>query len=204
MYGVLPIAAYLFGSIPVGYLIPRLVSGIDIRTTGSGNPGFTNVFRTTGTVQGVIVLVWDIGKGILAVLLTRHLGGGELLVVVTGAAMIAGHVCPIYMRFHGGKGVATALGVLGSILPLQTLIVFVLFVVVVAITRYISLGSVVGSLSLPVVLIIGRWGGRETQTVHIVFASIVALVVLIRHLSNLRRIAGGTENRFSFSNRSGS
>lgn len=204
MNAALPIVAYLFGSIPVGYLLPRFVSGIDIRTKGSGNPGFTNVFRTTGTVQGVIVLVWDVGKGVLAVLLSRHAGCGEFLVVVTGAAVIAGHVWPVYMKFRGGKGVASAIGVLGSILPLQTLIAFGLLLIIVAATRYISLGSVVFGLSLPVLLLAGGWMGMEIRMVHLVFASIIALVILIRHISNLRRIAGGTENRFSFRGRRGS
>ncbi|MFH1277037.1 MAG: glycerol-3-phosphate 1-O-acyltransferase PlsY [Candidatus Eisenbacteria bacterium] len=200
---ILPmLLAYAVGSIPVGYLVPKLASGIDIRRVGSGNPGFTNVYRAAGAGPGVVVLVADIGKGILAVLLARSFGAGETGSVLAGLAAIAGHVTTPFLGFRGGKGVATTVGVFFTLLPLETVICLLLFGAVVAATRYVSLGSVVMAIALPLLTgLVPALRGRPFRTAHFVMAAAVAVMIVVRHRANLGRLRAGKENRFSFRRR---
>ena len=196
------VAAYLLGSIPIGYIVPRVVGGIDIRTVGSGNPGFTNVYRAVGPRVALVVLLGDTGKGVLAILLARSAGAGEVLVVLAGVAAILGHVFTVFLRFRGGKGVLTAAGVFFSLIPAETLLCLILFVAIVAATRFVSLGSIVAAAALPVLAYsLPRLRGGEISTPTFLLSLFAAAVILIRHRSNLSRLLRGTESRFSFHRR---
>lgn len=194
--------AYAVGSIPVGYLVPKLASGIDIRRVGSGNPGFTNVYRAAGAGAGTVVLAADIGKGIVAVLLARSFGAGETGSVLAGLAAIVGHVTSPFLGFRGGKGVATAAGVFVTLLPLETAICLLLFGAVVAATRYVSLGSVTAAVALPALTgVFPLLRGTPFRTAHFLMAAAVAVMIVVRHRANLGRLMAGNENRFSFRRR---
>jgi len=192
------IAAFLIGALPFGYFVPKLLRGVDIRTIGSRNPGFTNVYRAVGTGPGLVVLLADIGKGIVAVLLARAVGGGAIP-VLAGIAAIAGHVWTPFLGFRGGKGVATAAGVFATLVPAATFICLGLFVLVVGLSRYISLGSVVAAVCLPIaVVVLARIRSAPVPGYELGIAVLVALLIVVRHRENLRRLFAGEENRFSF------
>jgi len=180
--------AYLLGSIPFGYLAGR-ASGIDIRTVGSGNIGTTNVFRTLGRRWGIAVLVADVGKGLVAVLIAKELTGGVWPVIAAVAAVL-GHVAPVWLRFRGGKGVAVAGGAIIGLMPLASLILLAVWIVVLALTRYVSAASIVGAVAFtPLAWALG-YGWQ-----YIVFAALVSVLVLVRHRSNMKRLATGKELR---------
>ncbi|MFH1679132.1 MAG: glycerol-3-phosphate 1-O-acyltransferase PlsY [Candidatus Eisenbacteria bacterium] len=190
------LAAFLLGSIPFGYLVPRVFGGLDIRSFGSGNPGFTNVYRAAGPVRGIAVLAGDVGKGILAVLLGRALGG-TAGGAAAGLAAIAGHVWTPFLRFRGGKGVATTAGVFLTLLPAETGISAAVFLVAVLATRYVSLGSMLMAATLPLsVLVLDRLRGGPPRLHHLLLVLPVSLLIVWRHRANLRRLMSGTENRF--------
>ncbi len=193
------IAAYLLGSISFAWLAGR-AAGIEIRDVGSGNAGASNVYRAVGPAAGVLVLLADIGKGAAAVWIAKRWGPpGDWPLLVAGLAAVAGHTWTIFLRFRGGKGVATAAGVLLSLAPLATLICIAIFVVSVAAGRMISLGSIVAAVSLPLVLLsTDRAAGGPGRPAVVVFSIAIALLVVWRHRSNIARIASGTEARFSF------
>ncbi|MBN1825978.1 MAG: glycerol-3-phosphate 1-O-acyltransferase PlsY [Candidatus Eisenbacteria bacterium] len=195
----LPVA-YLLGSVPLGYWIPRAMHGIDIRTVGSGNTGFTNVYRAVGVVPGLIVLVADVAKGALAVLIARAAGEGAGLIALAGAAAVAGHIWSLFLRFRGGKGVATAAGVLFSILPIEAALSLAVFGVTVAAGRYISLGSVAAALSFPIwTLILGSRAPNGVEPPYLALAVVIAALITVRHRANIRRLLAGKESRFSLS-----
>jgi glycerol-3-phosphate acyltransferase PlsY len=190
------VAGFLLGSIPFAYLVPKLARGIDIRKRGSGNPGFTNVYRAVGPGLGTIVLVADIGKGVLAALVGRWLAG-ENGAVSGGFAGIAGHVWSPFLGFRGGKGVATAAGVFFTILPLEAGISLAVFLLAVGTSRFISLGSVAAAVTLPLaVFALDRFRGEPTRRLHLLFTIPVALLILWRHRANIGRLLTGTESRF--------
>ncbi|MBM3321742.1 MAG: glycerol-3-phosphate 1-O-acyltransferase PlsY [Candidatus Eisenbacteria bacterium] len=192
------LAAFLLGSIPFGYLVPRLARGIDIRTVGSGNPGFTNVFRAAGPAPGIAVLLADAGKGVLAVLLGRALGEANGA-AAAGVAAIAGHVWTPFLRFRGGKGVATAAGVFFVLLPLEAGIALAVFLAAVFSTRYVSLGSVLGAAALPAsVAAIDALRDGPIRVGALLVSLLVTALVVWRHRENVRRLLAGTENRFCF------
>ena len=196
------VISYLLGSIPTSDIAARL-RGVDLRTVGSGNPGFTNVLRTLGARVATPVLIVDVAKGVAAVLLVAGtLGAGSSLGqtgigLAAGVAAVAGHIWPIFARFRGGKGVATACGVFAAMAPLATLAVVVLWLAIVIPTRYVSLGSITAALFLPWAIWI-ETGIRESErpTALILTACLVAVAVVLRHLSNIKRLLNGTENRF--------
>lgn len=178
------VAGYAIGSMPVGYLVAHRVRGVDLRREGSGNVGAANVYRTSGLPMAIAVMLADMAKGALAVLAV----GGGTNGVAAGVAAVAGHVYPVWLGFRGGKGVATASGVFGVLSPLPTAIAAVVFVIVVARTRFVSLGSVVASLLLPA----AEWLMPGPRAVDI-GASIVAALILFRHRGNLARLWTHTE-----------
>jgi acyl phosphate:glycerol-3-phosphate acyltransferase len=180
---------YFIGSIPFALVLARY-RGLDLREIGSGNLGAANVLRASGATAGVVVAVLDIGKGALSVLLADQLSDGSALAAMAGLAAIVGHIYPIWLRFRGGKGVATACGVFAVLTPLAAAPAFAVFIATVWITRYISLGSVIASVVLPPVAYV-------TGSPPPVVASAVAASILIvfRHRSNLARLASGTERR---------
>jgi glycerol-3-phosphate acyltransferase PlsY len=186
--------AYLLGSIPFGYLLVRIFRKQDIRATGSGNIGATNVARSGAKGLGVATLLLDMGKAYLAVEIARHIAPGQFDVAVMAAlAAVVGHMFPVWLRFRGGKGVASGLGVFLALTPLSALCILGVFLVIVMLTRYVSLGSILASASLPFF----AWFFVRPQS-PLTTAGFVAIAVLIiaKHKDNIRRLLAGTENRF--------
>ena len=180
---------YVAGSVPFAFILAR-GAGIDVRVTGSGNVGAANVFRTTGVWRGVVVMLLDVAKGAAAVAVAQMTSTGPALPAASGAAAIVGHIYPVWLHFHGGKGVAVAAGVFGVLSPIATGVAALLFVAIVSATRYISLGSVAATVVLPPV----AWLTGEPGAVVIAAAGAAALIVF-RHRGNLRRLRAGTERR---------
>lgn len=208
MIAVVPIAvlvlAYLLGAIPFGLLVARWFGVSDIRVHGSGNIGATNVWRVAGPRAAIWVYALDIGKGVMAVLIARAVSqewlARDTFLVLTALAAIMGHVFPVYMGFKGGKGVNTGLGVIATLLPLEALVCLVVFVVVVVLSRYISLGSIVGVISLAALVGIERQlMGKQIAVIYLYLVIVLALLVISTHWKNIGRILKGTESRFTFS-----
>lgn len=182
--------AYLLGSIPTGLLLGKLY-GIDVRQQGSGNIGATNLYRTLGRKVGIITLLGDCLKGLLPVLLAWQLGMAEPMQAWIGLAAFCGHVFSIFLRFKGGKGVATALGVYLALAPLAVLGALLVFIILVAIWRYISLGSVVAAAAMPVMV----WC-RPHSPELLVATALISMVVIIKHHENIKRLLAGSESKF--------
>jgi len=184
------IAGYLLGSIPFAYLLARRHRGIDLRRAGSGNVGAANVLRTTTKKIGVSAMALDVTKGIASVLVARQVDPGGTGPAVAGIAAVLGHIYPVWLGFRGGKGVATTCGVFLILAPPATAIATLAFLALVWWTRYISLGSVAGSVILaPLAYVTGA------DEVTVIAAVIVAAIVVHRHRSNLRRVFAGIERR---------
>jgi len=199
------LAAYLVGALPFGLLIPKLYGVADIRKVGSGNVGATNVYRACGASGALIVTILDIAKGAVPVLVARAVYGGDYSIepeyfrLAVGFAAILGHIFPPYLKFRGGKGVNTALGVFLTLIPIPTVIALLSFIIVVAITRYVSLGSIVAAGVLFGVILLMRYGGLgEIHPVYVPTGFAIFLLILLTHRANLGRLFHGHENRFSF------
>lgn len=191
------VAAYLIGGIPFGYLLVRLRSGRDVRTMGSGNIGATNVLRTTGRTMGVITLLLDIAKGAFAVWLADYFTGSTTYMSLAALAVMAGHAFPIFLKFKGGKAVASFVGAFLYLTPVPLAATLLIFIATVAASRYISLGSIVaaGCFPLAVYLI-------DHPDAIVVLASLIAGgFIVIRHRTNIERIRAGNEHVFSFGGR---
>ena len=186
--------AYLIGGLPFGYWFVRLVFGKDIRTMGSGNIGATNVQRTAGSKAGVIVLVLDIFKGLLAVLLadfmTRHNDAG---IALSAVAVMLGHCYPVFLGFKGGKAVACFIGVFLYLAPLALAAITVVFVATVALSKHISLGSIVGAALFPLAL----WLIQRPPQPILLAAIASAVLIILRHQANIERLRRGEEHVFS-------
>jgi len=191
---VLPIA-YLLGAIPFGYLLVKMKTGADVRGSGSGNIGATNVLRTTGRAAGIATLLLDIGKGYLAVWIAGRLTEmSHLWMSAAALAVMLGHAFPVFLGFRGGKAVASFVGAFLCLTPLALAVVTVVFVGVVIWTRYISLASIVGAVTFPLAVWL-----MMMPPLSILVASVVACCFIIyRHSSNIERLRQGSENRFSF------
>ena len=187
----LVVVAYLLGSISFAVLIVRLTTGTDIRAEGSGNAGATNVLRFYGRKLAILVALLDVGKGAAAVLLMRLVTADPLWGAAAGLAAVLGHVFPVFYGFRGGKGVATVVGAFLVLAPLALLSCLAVFVLVVALTRYVSLGSVISMVLLPPVAGLLFHASRPV----VVAASLTALVVVLKHLGNLKRLATGRERK---------
>jgi glycerol-3-phosphate acyltransferase PlsY len=186
--------AYLLGSIPFGYLLVRLFLHQDIRTTGSGNIGATNVARSGAKGLGIATLLLDMAKAYVAVKITQHLAPGNYdLAVVAAVAAILGHVFPIWLRFRGGKGVASALGVFLALTPISAACTFAVFLVIVLITRYVSLASIIGSATFP---LFGFYFVPFRTPIVITGFLFIPLLIIVKHHQNIRRLLAGTESRF--------
>ena len=183
------IFAYLLGSVPTGYLMGAW-KGIDVRTVGSGNIGATNVARLVGKRQGILTLVADAAKGFIPVFAAIQLGFAPAAALV-GSAVFLGHLYPIFLKFQGGKGVATALGVFAGLAPLATLVLIVIFAAVALTSRIVSLSSMVAALAAPVTL----WFFSYPPAV-VGLSALIASMIILRHRDNLRRLLAGTEPRF--------
>jgi glycerol-3-phosphate acyltransferase PlsY len=198
------IASYLIGGIPFGLIVGHIAGVGDIRAKGSGNVGATNVWRLAGFKAALFVFAGDIAKGVVAVLLSRSLFdpswpvGADLTALLFGLAAILGHVFSPYLKFRGGKGVNTGLGVFVTLMPLEVGISFVVFVLVVAVSRYVSLGSLCGTATLVIVLFVRRFGfGQQISDVYLGASIIILALLLFTHRSNIKRLLNGTENQLN-------
>ena len=190
------IGSYLIGSIPSGLVIGRL-KGVDVRQYGSGNIGTTNVLRTLGARYGAIVLVADVLKGVIAVVLGRYIIGTPTGEMAAGFAAVAGHDWSLFLKFKGGRGVATSLGALLPMImpaPLTGIIGLGVFAVIIALTRYVSLGSIVGSVAAVVAM--GVFLGLDrVPWQYLVYIVVVVALIIYQHRDNIGRLASGTESK---------
>jgi len=189
------IFAYLLGSVPTGYILGSL-AGVDVRKAGSGNVGATNVARVVGKRHGIFTLVADIAKGFVPVVIALNLGLTSTATAFVGVAAFLGHLYPVFLRFQGGKGVATALGVFLGLSPWTTLVLMPIFVLVILATRVVSLSSMVAAASAPIVFWLLTSSPILTGT-----SVFIALMIILRHRGNIQRLLSGTEprvNAFSF------
>lgn len=191
--------AYLIGSIPFGWIIGRLFFKHDIRKAGSGNIGATNALRSFGTAIGVLVLLLDFGKGFAAAWLAKQVFvPHDFMIPLTGAMVVIGHIFPLWLDFKGGKGIATAAGVFTVFMPWLLLIALGVFVVTVAISRYVSLGSIIAALGLLISSIVANalYGWDFPMLIFII---LLVIIVIIKHISNIKRLLSRQEQRISFS-----
>jgi acyl phosphate:glycerol-3-phosphate acyltransferase len=182
------VVSYLIGAIPTGLIVVRLLTGEDIRRHGSGNIGTVNVLRVAGAGTAVVVLAVDILKGLVPVVLAERLGASAWTVVLAGLAAIAGHNWSIFLKFQGGKGVATSFGVLAALSWPAAAVAAAVWIVTVAVTRYSSLGSLLGVVSVPITM----WRLRQPEE-YVYFGVIAALFAIYRHRANIQRLVAGTE-----------
>jgi acyl phosphate:glycerol-3-phosphate acyltransferase len=184
------VAAYLLGSIPTGLLLGK-ACGVDVRHEGSGNIGATNLYRTVGRKVGALTLIGDCLKGFVPVLAAHNYAPATDLAAWVGLAAFCGHVFSIFLKFRGGKGVATALGVFLALSPLAVAIALAVFLVLVLKWRYVSLGSVAAAAVMPLAVYLLH-GGRGMLLV----TGVVAAIVIVRHHANIKRLVNGTESKF--------
>jgi glycerol-3-phosphate acyltransferase PlsY len=184
--------AYLSGSISTAVWYGRIIHRVDIRNHGSGNAGATNSLRVLGKKAGVIVLIVDFLKGVLPILLARYLGFDELVILLAGLAAVMGHLLPIFSNFQGGKGVATSMGVIIGIFPIGALACFLVFLIVVLLTKYVSLGSILGAIAFPVAVALSP---KADSLLLIIFGISLALLLAFTHRKNIERLLSGTESK---------
>ena len=186
--------AFLTGSIPTGSLIASM-QGIDLKSTGSGNIGATNVLRTTGTIAGITTLLLDIAKGYFAVWLAgRLMDHSPVWMSAAALAVMAGHAYPVFLKFKGGKAVASWVGAFLCLTPVALIAVLVVFVVVVAWTRYISMGSIIMAATLPLAI----WLIVHPPLPPIMAAIVAGTFIIYKHSSNIQRLRSGQEHVFGF------
>ncbi len=186
--------AYLIGGLPFGYWFVKLALGSDIRTMGSGNIGATNVQRTAGSKAGLIVLLLDVLKGFAAVCFASVLSGhNTLAMALAGGAVMLGHCYPIFLNFKGGKAVACFVGAFAMLTPLPLLAVLFTFIVTVTLSKFVSLGSLMGALVFPAYV----WFFQHPPAPIFCASIFASLLVIYRHKANIARLSAGTENEFS-------
>ena len=197
------ILSYLLGSIPTSFLMGKLMKGIDIRKHGSGNVGATNALRVLGTKIGIITLLIDIVKGFFAVQIGKQLVSEptNLFLIGTGLLAIIGHIFTIFLKFKGGKGVATSTGVFIALSPLPIAIALIVFVVTVWISKYVSLGSMVAALVFFLLELMVNVRNRFANVELLIFIFLLMVFIIVRHKTNIKRIIDGNENRISFRSR---
>jgi glycerol-3-phosphate acyltransferase PlsY len=198
---LIPVIAYLLGSIPFGLLIVKARGGPDLRSAGSGNIGAANVTRTAGAAAGMLTLLLDAGKGYLAVWIAERWANGATggrWVMIAAVAAVLGHMFPVWLRFRGGKGVATSLGVFLPICREAVAAGAVLWVLVVLFWRYSSLGSIAAAAALPVLVYLLYAPPHAPPTYVTLGTILISLLVLAKHRSNMERLVAGKENRLTF------
>ena len=198
------VLAYLVGSFPTSIVVGRMINRIDIREYGSKNAGGTNVFRVLGWKPGLFVAVVDVGKGIVATILIAKIRidpisfDYTLVQIMAGLSAVIGHIWTVLAKFKGGKGVATAGGMLIALYPWAALICFIIFVTMLLTTRYVSVGSMTAAAALPLVLItLDRMFGKAVPNSLLIFSLFIGGIIFYTHRSNIRRLINGTENRFN-------
>lgn len=188
-YVLVGVIAYLLGNFATAYLVSKAAAKIDIRKYGSGNAGSTNVLRVLGAKPAAIAFLGDVLKGTLAVLIGRYIGGsyGEL---IAGIFVILGHNWPIVLNFKGGKGIATTIGLMIPIDPVMVLFIVIAGVILISITRYVSLGSIAGVSICPIAMIV-----THKPMEYIIFSLILSAIAIFRHRTNIQRLLRGTESK---------
>jgi acyl phosphate:glycerol-3-phosphate acyltransferase len=197
---LIPVVAYLLGSIPFGLLLAKVFGHGDVRKEGSGNIGATNVSRVAGPVAGILTLLLDGAKGAAAVLIAgRYSNESAMWIVIAGLAALIGHCFPVWLKFKGGKGVATAAGVYLALCPPAFLAGLILFLLVAGFSRFVSLGSVTAAVAMPLLMYF-LWAPHHAPPPVITFGALaVAMLIVYKHDANLQRLLQGTEPKFSFS-----
>jgi len=209
MYISYLIFAYVLGSISFAWIIAKLFKNIDIRKCGSGNPGATNVYRTVSKPLGIVTLLCDVLKGFIPVFFVTYVWNLDIdkgivvvdsiiyYTIIVSLLVIVGHVFSIFLDFKGGKGVAVGLGVFLAINPIAILISLSVFIIVVLLTKYVSLSSIIASITLPIgIYLFNNHNIIQSESYEFLFFSIiVVLLVIIRHISNIKRLLNGTENK---------
>lgn len=202
-YIVVAILSYLIGSINFSIIISKKVAGFDVREKGSGNAGTTNMLRTVGKKAALITLVCDILKGVISILLALLIGkiakeaNNSILVQIAGILVIIGHTFPIFFKFKGGKGVATAVGVLLTTNWQIGLICLIFGLVLIALTRMVSLGSITAAILFPILVLFIKTN-YIVEGNYFIYSLIIAVMVVFNHRENVKRLLSGTENKLSF------
>ena len=194
--GILIFTGYLIGSIPFGYLAGKL-RGIDIREHGSGNIGATNVLRTLGKPIGIPVLILDVLKGVLPVLIAKHFSDQSLVYILVAFATIMGHNYTLWLRFKGGKGIATSAGALIPLIALPLGIAVLIWAALFFTTRYVSIASIGSAIAIPIVTVIQQSLQNEWNIAMLSFTVVLAVLAVWKHRGNIRKLCNGTENRFT-------
>jgi acyl phosphate:glycerol-3-phosphate acyltransferase len=196
---VIPVAAYVLGSLPFGLLLGKLFGAADVRKSGSGNIGATNVARVAGPLAGILTLLFDVGKGAAAVYLSARLTSENATwMMIALLCVLLGHCFPVWLRFHGGKGVATAAGAFLVLCPLAGVGALIVFILVVAYWRFVSLASISGAAAMPL-LVYFFWAPGHAPPNVITFGSLAAvLLVVYKHDKNIQRLVQGDEPKFPF------
>lgn len=193
---VLTIIAYLIGSIPTGIVVAKILGAPDPRAVGSGNIGATNVGRAAGKAAGIITLIGDVLKGFLITLLALYILGSSseanspLAISIVAFSVFLGHLFPVFLKFKGGKGVATTLGVFLAIGPFQAILALILFIIIVAIFKYVSVASMIASVSIPLLLNLS-----PATSPYVPLAVIISVLIILKHSDNIKRLIQGTENK---------
>ena len=187
---LLILIGYLLGSVPAGFILGSM-SGVDVRRSGSGNVGATNVARVVGKRQGILTLIADSAKGFVPVILATQVGAGLAVIVLVGIAAFLGHLYPIFLKFKGGKGVATALGVFLALAPTATLVLIAIFAATVLSSRIVSLSSIAIAVAAPIIFWLFHY-----PTSVISMALFIGAAIVIRHRANIQRLINGSEPRF--------
>ncbi len=201
---VIIVVSYLVGSFPTSIIFGKVFKGIDIRDYGSGNAGGTNAFRVMGWKIGLSVMIIDVTKGLIATVLVSQIRVDSVslapvyLQIIAGFSAVIGHIWTIFAGFRGGKGVGTAAGMLIGLYPIAFIFVFVIFLLVLLTTRYVSLSSMTAASSLPFILLILDKLGRPYKPQLMVLSIVIALLIIFTHRSNIRRLLAGNENRVHF------
>lgn len=202
---IMILLSYLLGSIPTSIIAGKLLQGIDIREHGSGNAGATNVFRVMGWKIGLAVLLIDMAKGLIPTILFYKIAADSFpwdvvnLQIIAGISAVFGHIWTLFAGFKGGKGVGTGAGMCIGLLPVEVLVALFIFIVVVALTRYVSLGSIIAAVSLPVTLLMRHYlFDKPIQFQLLVFSLFIPLLIIYTHRSNIQRLLAGEENKLQF------
>ncbi|MBO4401798.1 MAG: glycerol-3-phosphate 1-O-acyltransferase PlsY [Selenomonadaceae bacterium] len=190
MTALVLIVSYLLGSIPNGLIFGRLIWKKDLRRYGSGNLGATNAWRVLGKPAGLLIFALDFMKGVLSVMLAQIFAGTPTVMVLAGLLAILGHACSIFLKFKGGRGVATGLGVIAFMMPAVTSIVFLVWLAIVLATRYVSLGSIVAAVLVPILALVFGY-----ELAFVIFGVAAAAFITFRHKENIVRLLNGRENK---------
>jgi glycerol-3-phosphate acyltransferase PlsY len=191
---ILILFGYLLGSVPTGFILGSM-AGVDVRKAGSGNVGATNVARVAGKRQGILTLIGDTAKGVVPVILALQMGANLTTTVMAGAAAFVGHLYPVFLKFRGGKGVATALGVFVALAPVAALVLIVMFIAIALSSRIVSVGSIATAMAAPLILWLFSY-----PPIVVGIAVFIAAAITLRHRSNIQRLLNGTEPRFGSAN----